>query len=148
MPSGIRGKCQFVCLNCKTQKDWSFSSTGKYCGHTCQWEYRYRNITVPLILEGKISPKKTKDPVVRFITERDGYKCLTCNLTDWLGKKMILDIDHIDGDNENNYPSNWRFLCPNCHRLTPTWGNKKRNSPLSSMVEHCVDIADTEVRFL
>ena len=28
-----------------------------------------------------------------------------------------LDVDHIDGDHENNDPANLRTLCANCHRL-------------------------------
>lgn len=118
----------YHCLNCNTEKRWSNQSTNKYCNHVCQWEYRYRTVSIPAILEGKISPKNLKDAVVRFLTERDGYKCSvdSCGISDWYGQKIILDIDHIDGNNENNDPSNWRFLCPNCHRMTPTWGNKKR----------------------
>lgn len=28
-----------------------------------------------------------------------------------------LDVDHIDGNKNNNDPSNYRTLCANCHRL-------------------------------
>jgi predicted RNA-binding Zn-ribbon protein involved in translation (DUF1610 family) len=28
-----------------------------------------------------------------------------------------LDIDHVDGNHENNHKSNHRVLCANCHRL-------------------------------
>ena len=28
-----------------------------------------------------------------------------------------LDVDHIDGNKENNDPSNYQTLCANCHRL-------------------------------
>ena len=28
-----------------------------------------------------------------------------------------LDIDHIDGNHDNNDPSNHQILCANCHRL-------------------------------
>jgi hypothetical protein len=28
-----------------------------------------------------------------------------------------LDVDHIDGNKENNNPENFRTLCANCHRL-------------------------------
>lgn len=28
-----------------------------------------------------------------------------------------LDVDHIDGNRDNNHPSNYRTLCANCHRL-------------------------------
>jgi 5-methylcytosine-specific restriction endonuclease McrA len=28
-----------------------------------------------------------------------------------------LDVDHIDGDHDNNDPENLQTLCANCHRL-------------------------------
>ncbi len=119
-------KKYFTCLNCNKENRWKHSSTNKYCNHICAQEGWYKTVTLPLILEGKISVKKSKPSLVRFLTERDGYKCSECNVSEWFGKLMILDIDHVDGNNENDLPNNLRFLCPNCHRMTPTWGNKKR----------------------
>ena len=46
----------------------------------------------------------------------------TCRISKWLGKSITLQIDHIDGRNYNNIPSNLRFLCPNCHTQTETYG--------------------------
>lgn len=119
-------KQYFECLFCNKKNRIKHSSYNQYCNHRCRWEHHYITVAIPKIVEGKLPPRDGKATVVRYITERDGYKCSQCNLVDWFGKQMILDIDHIDGDNENNNPSNWRFLCPNCHRMTPTWGNKKR----------------------
>ena len=28
-----------------------------------------------------------------------------------------LDVDHVDGNHQNNDPANWQTLCANCHRL-------------------------------
>ena len=47
--------------------------------------------------------------------------CKCCGLTEWMGKSIPLELDHIDGDRENNSLSNLRLLCPNCHALTPTY---------------------------
>jgi hypothetical protein len=128
MPSGYKGKKIYTCLNCGNVKDWNWSSTNKYCDHNCQWDHKWKTVSLPKILEGKMSSRTMKAAVVKFLTDRDGYKCSDprCKITEWFGETMILDIDHIDGDNTNEHPSNWRFLCPNCHRMTPTWGNKKR----------------------
>jgi hypothetical protein len=126
MPSGYKGKRQYSCLACGKNNDWCRGGKNKYCNNICQWKYRYETITLPAILEGKISSKANKPIVSKFLEKRDGYKCSICNISEWLGEKLILDIDHIDGNNNNELPSNWRFLCPNCHRMTPTWGNKKR----------------------
>jgi len=65
--------------------------------------------------------------VLRFNLLYSGrpYKCERCsNEGVWDGETLILEIDHIDGDRENNVLTNLRFLCPNCHSLTPTFRNR------------------------
>lgn len=46
-----------------------------------------------------------------------------------------LDVDHIDGDNSNNQPSNLQTLCSNCHRIktytNKDWENKNNGPSLS-----------------
>lgn len=39
-------------------------------------------------------------------------------------------VHYIDGDNRNQERTNLRFLCPNCHSQTPTfgWKNRRRKS--------------------
>ena len=55
------------------------------------------------------------------------YECCICkNKGEWLGKSISLQLDHINGINNDNRIENLRFLCPNCHSQTDTWGNKKR----------------------
>lgn len=45
------------------------------------------------------------------------HKCNTCGIDEWLGKKLVLEIDHIDEQYWNNTPENLQFLCPNCHSM-------------------------------
>jgi Zn finger protein HypA/HybF involved in hydrogenase expression len=53
------------------------------------------------------------------------YKCVGCgNEGEWLGKPISLQLDHINGVNNDNRLENLRFLCPNCHSQTITYAGK------------------------
>lgn len=57
----------------------------------------------------------------------DYTKCHQCGISDWHGQQLTLDLDHINGISNDNRIENLRYLCPNCHSLTPTHRGKKRN---------------------
>lgn len=44
----------------------------------------------------------------------------------WYGKPLTLQLDHINGVSNDHRLSNLRFLCPNCHSQTETFGSKNR----------------------
>lgn len=52
------------------------------------------------------------------------YQCSICDISTWQEKPITLQKDHIDGNYLNNNISNLRYLCPNCHSQTPTFGAK------------------------
>lgn len=52
------------------------------------------------------------------------YVCSECKIDPmWNGKPLTLHVDHINGNRRDCRIENLRFLCPNCHQQTPTWGN-------------------------
>lgn len=58
---------------------------------------------------------------------REGYKraeCESCELTEWLGQQIPLELHHVDGDRANNALGNLSLLCPNCHALTDNYRAK------------------------
>lgn len=64
---------------------------------------------------------------------REGYfkhKCYRCDLSEWNGKKIPLELEHINGNKSDNRLENLTILCPNCHAQTPTYRGKNK-APLA-----------------
>ena len=56
------------------------------------------------------------------------YSCSICGLDKWQGQTIVLDLDHINGNNRDNRLENLRYLCPNCHSQTDTYKGRNKNT--------------------
>jgi len=62
------------------------------------------------------------------------YKCDLCGNDGYYNnKKLTLQLDHINGVNNDNRMHNLRILCPNCHSQTHTYAGKN-----NSNVNNCI----------
>lgn len=85
---------------------------------------------IPLqeIFEGKHPEYQANKLRKRLFDEK--YKkenCEVCGIENWLGKRISLELDHIDGNRYNHSLENLRIICPNCHSQTPTYRGKNKS---------------------
>lgn len=76
------------------------------------------------------------------------YKCFDCGLIDvYNGKTLTLQLDHINGVNDDHRLENLRWLCPNCHSQQPTsYGRNNKKVKIISLCE-CGNIKCVESKF-
>ncbi len=56
------------------------------------------------------------------------HKCYHCEATTWLGQPIPLELEHRNGNPQDNSLDNLTLLCPNCHALTATYRGKNKKS--------------------
>ena len=72
--------------------------------------------------------KHNRSVLRRYIIKNNliPYRCAICGAIEWQGKTLSLELDHINGVNNDNRLENLRFLCPNCHSQTTTYGSRNQ----------------------
>ena len=121
-----------VCKNCG--KELSHRES-KYCSIKCQKDFSFkeRGKEVNILKEfplGKSTLSKIKEVnrnfVRKYLEYKYGHKCSICGNTHWLGKPILLIVDHIDGDIENYNVNNYRLICSNCDATLPTYKGRNK----------------------
>jgi predicted restriction endonuclease len=73
--------------------------------------------------DGKIS--STHRLKLRLINENYfEHKCYVCGITEWNGKPVPIELEHINGNRYDNRLQNLTIVCPNCHAQTETYRGK------------------------
>ena len=122
---GIRrnGSEPGYCLNNCGEKLLSNKKT--YCSSKCFHEYKW-NLKKEEIR--KNPNEHHSSSIKKFLLEERGHKCEICKNIKWMKKDIPLEMDHIDGNHQNNSFENIRLICPNCHAQTPTYKGKNKGS--------------------
>lgn len=107
------------CLNCN--KELTAKAQKVYCSNICQRLKQKQEID-KRIEEGNtvgIGHRRIR----AYLIDRHGAKCMDCKwdkINPHTGLCPI-ELEHLDGNSENNALDNLRLLCPSCHSLTATY---------------------------
>ena len=120
------GRYLGITCSCGQPKDYR----SKTCGDCKDTSYTIDNLIAsqdPLDIF-ILGTRRQNQRVIKAILRLDlmPYECVGCGCgPEWNGKPITLQLDHENGNPLDNRLENLRFLCPNCHSQTETWGYKK-----------------------
>lgn len=113
----------YACKTCKNDNKWRHSQKNIYCSVACQQTDGYNN----RIKLWKDTDKIGIGTVKKYLAEqKEG--CWECGITSWNNKSIVLELEHIDGNSDNNKEDNLSLICPNCHSQTSTYKGKNKGN--------------------
>ena len=112
-------KVDKFCPSCYIPVKGVYCST--HCRHTFNHTTRINNWLNHNVYPGKANIKK-------YLVATYGNECACCKIVEWNNKSIVLELEHKDGNSENNTPDNLCLICPNCHSQTDTFKGKNRGN--------------------
>lgn len=95
-----------------------------FCSPICRQSFHDKRHEQELA-NGTIDHRQLK----KLLIKKFGDKCMSPNCVwDYSKIHVPTEIEHIDGNSQNNTSNNCILLCPNCHSLTPTFRNKNKGN--------------------
>jgi len=107
------------CLSCGTAIS---SANRKYCSLECRRTFQFQ-LRARALESGTYIAYNCNRFVRQYLILKLGERCSRCGWNERHPKtgRVMIEVEHIDGDWRNNRPENLTLLCPNCHSLTPTF---------------------------
>lgn len=112
----------YNCKVCGKESKVSLQKMNVYCSNACSAESKL----LESIERAKQSLVKERPTLRKVLTRLTGYACDCCGISDWNGKEITLQVDHINGLANDNRLENLRLICPNCHSQSNTFSGRNK----------------------
>ena len=97
-----------------------YSCKSLFCSIQCQQDFR---------MEEKVKNGTAKHRTLKkFLLKKFGEKCWECGITEWNNKKLSFELEHKNGNSDDNSLENLSIICPNCHSQTSTYKAKNKGN--------------------
>jgi hypothetical protein len=116
----------FICKNCETVNSFKKNTENKFCSNRCQRDYEFSKNFYSWMRGEEVFKFHVSQR--RALIRRDGEKCVTCGIYEWNGRPLTFEVEHRDGNSDNNHQSNLELICPNCHSQTDTYKGKNKGN--------------------
>jgi len=122
-------KMKVICLNCGRDiyNSKKYGNQNQYCSSQCHVEYKWKLKFKKMDSTEDLGEYYTRARRKYYIYKY-GCKCFICNNTEWMGKSIPVELDHIDGNSNNNMKPNLRLVCLNCGGQLPTYKGRNKCS--------------------
>jgi hypothetical protein len=113
-------KTEKTCINCLSLFMTEHEEQ-KYCSLKCQQSYQRKE---------QIENNTASALVIKsYLLEHHGNVCMDPEcIWDFSIRPVNVELEHKDGNGDNNILENCILLCPNCHSLTATYKGKNKGN--------------------
>lgn len=117
-PKRVRSRTEHSCAQCQ-----SATTNLQFCSRLCASQGRSSKLLSEW-LAGELDGSKHLYIIKNYLRKTRGDCCELCGWSKVHPETGIVPVqlDHVNGDWQDNTSTNLRLLCPNCHSLTETYG--------------------------